>query len=89
MNATYHYDVHDAKLIVHVERYPERIEVIKPFVYGVPREEAHVYLPLRKAKRVIVGDGVVGHCECGECHTHINARDVYCRTCGAELEGRW
>jgi hypothetical protein len=43
------------------------------------------YVKERMATRVIVSNGVTGHCECGDCKGGIDPWDSYCRHCGAKL----
>lgn len=48
-----------------------------------------IYKPWRTAQRKVVSNGLTGHCECSACNTPIDPFDLYCRRCGAELEGGW
>lgn len=45
----------------------------------------YAYVKERMANRVIVSNGVTGHCECGNCKKAIDPWDSYCRHCGAKL----
>ena len=55
----------------------------------VRTERVMVYLPDRKAKRVIrLNDGTdhaTGTCRCGSCGASIGQDDKFCARCGAEV----
>ena len=57
--------------------------------YDLTPAQAMSLATARRAKRVIVSNGVTGHCTCEACGRAIDVHDRYCRHCGAELEGGW
>lgn len=58
-------------------------------LYNVTAEQVVVAtLGPTNAKRIVVTeDGITGSCRCGNCGASIELHDVYCRSCGARMEG--
>lgn len=43
------------------------------------------YVKQVKTVRYARTDGLIGHCECGECGQIVDKVDAYCKSCGAEF----
>ncbi len=81
-----HEDSHVYVALLDGEPYPSHINVEGD---AEPDVRRRVYAPTRTAERVVVSDGVTGHCACSGCRKAIDPWDAYCRHCGAKLEGGW